>query len=678
MAIKFFKVLGGLSKLFKSEKTEFSNLTDTARNKGITENSIVHVSADRQDTSRFGARYLPNTSILYVNGQPHIDSKNILFGVSMQIYERVPVFIAPVGLVEATDEVRYARILKTDAAGIGYHGGDTQGLTIPNQSAGIMLKYYGVTEGSKVMEKWAFSLDGSAYMVMSELAEVLNAESKNGAVLANAKIAFSIWRNEVQVSDWCYWYFDGSQLKVEKGLYLPGVQEIAYEKLLNKVSTGTLIPGRKYRIIDYKTTSAQPDVISAGVQFDIITYALSADTLDERVSAIANNLTTPSGYYPERWTIKYTVNNDTERFAWADSTNGTGVIYYMIDEWGNEAGFDFKNLRPLNPNTNNYSPVFLTSQNTDASIKGDLNFCYGNTIGVNHTEKVAKNSNIFGSAGMILTSIHGSTDGNIREYDLQYIPHIFITGHDNIIGNDCNYITITGSSNKIGTHNVVLTLSGSSCIIGNSNSNLTFSNTVGITVGSENYKLTFNCNTGICGNKNFGSCALAGSHCEIGSENVFGPQLFDNSCIGSNNKFIGAYKIHRCKIGNNNSITLTGNTSNTVIKDNNLITQLKDTCNFTIGSNNICSTISGTDVSIGNNNTDLLISDSNNSYIGSTINQLQILNSLHIVIPGDVTNLKIQDSQNLKVEPGTYAKTVTINDAPLTVISPDNTQHQLV
>lgn len=43
------------------------------------------------------------------------------------------------------------------------------------------------------------------------------------------------------------------------------------------------------------------------------------------------------------WELKYCLDNDKELFAWAD-TNGKGVIYYMKDEFGNEAPYDFKNI----------------------------------------------------------------------------------------------------------------------------------------------------------------------------------------------------------------------------------------------------------------------------------------------------------------------------------------------
>ena len=44
------------------------------------------------------------------------------------------------------------------------------------------------------------------------------------------------------------------------------------------------------------------------------------------------------------WELKYCLDNDKELFGWAD-TNGKGVIYWMKDEFGNEAPYDFKNIR---------------------------------------------------------------------------------------------------------------------------------------------------------------------------------------------------------------------------------------------------------------------------------------------------------------------------------------------
>jgi hypothetical protein len=45
----------------------------------------------------------------------------------------------------------------------------------------------------------------------------------------------------------------------------------------------------------------------------------------------------------EAWELKYCLDNDRQRFTWAD-LNGKGVIYYMKDEFGNECPYDFKNI----------------------------------------------------------------------------------------------------------------------------------------------------------------------------------------------------------------------------------------------------------------------------------------------------------------------------------------------
>ena len=45
------------------------------------------------------------------------------------------------------------------------------------------------------------------------------------------------------------------------------------------------------------------------------------------------------------WKIWYCLDNDITKYMWADTTNGKGVIYRMIDEWGNDCPYDFKNVQ---------------------------------------------------------------------------------------------------------------------------------------------------------------------------------------------------------------------------------------------------------------------------------------------------------------------------------------------
>ena len=64
------------------------------------------------------------------------------------------------------------------------------------------------------------------------------------------------------------------------------------------------------------------------------------------------------------WELKYCFSNDTDRFDWADSEKGKGVIYYMKDEWGNECPYDFKNIKFNNTFT------FSSGDSTDMSLYG--------------------------------------------------------------------------------------------------------------------------------------------------------------------------------------------------------------------------------------------------------------------------------------------------------------------
>ena len=140
--------------------------------------------------------------------------------------------------------------------------------------------------------------------------------------------------------------------------------KITWADLKAKRDAGELIPGVQYRIIDYQCTTTQTDTQSAGHQFDIIVTADSNNKLNEVARAIrhegdenlpdatsttTDGATIKTAYFAnsklEAWKIWYCLDNDTKRFAWADATNGKGVIYRMIDEWNNDCPYDFKNIQ---------------------------------------------------------------------------------------------------------------------------------------------------------------------------------------------------------------------------------------------------------------------------------------------------------------------------------------------
>ena len=128
----------------------------------------------------------------------------------------------------------------------------------------------------------------------------------------------------------------------------PNMVELTYSELKTLRDSSCLIPGQQYRITDYITTTTQENTISAGHQFDIIVTADSDNTLNEIARACLHNGDTyfsDAGANLEAWQIWYCLDNDTERFAWADTNNGKGVIYRMIDAWGNDLPYDFKNIK---------------------------------------------------------------------------------------------------------------------------------------------------------------------------------------------------------------------------------------------------------------------------------------------------------------------------------------------
>ena len=122
---------------------------------------------------------------------------------------------------------------------------------------------------------------------------------------------------------------------------------VTYAELVALRDNGELVAGMQYRITDYVTTTAQENTRSAGHQFDVIVTADNENTLNEVARACLHEGDT---YFSEAgadlaaWKIWYCIDNDAERFAWADAENGKGVIYRMIDEWNNDVPYDFKNI----------------------------------------------------------------------------------------------------------------------------------------------------------------------------------------------------------------------------------------------------------------------------------------------------------------------------------------------
>ena len=123
---------------------------------------------------------------------------------------------------------------------------------------------------------------------------------------------------------------------------------VLYDELVQLRNDGQLVPATYYRIMDYKTTTVQADTQSAGNLFDVVVLAISKNELSEQAHAVHSERDT-EGYFANSnlsaWQVWYCLDNDTTRFAWADTESGKGVIYRMIDEFDNDCPYDFKNIQ---------------------------------------------------------------------------------------------------------------------------------------------------------------------------------------------------------------------------------------------------------------------------------------------------------------------------------------------
>lgn len=121
--------------------------------------------------------------------------------------------------------------------------------------------------------------------------------------------------------------------------------DIAYSDIVFLRNNGMLHSGCFYCITDYVATTVQRNTRASNHRFNIIVQAVTNYELSETAKVCAID----GDYYFDKnklkaWEIKYCLDNDTSRFAWADAVNGKGVIYHMCDENGNSAPYDFKNI----------------------------------------------------------------------------------------------------------------------------------------------------------------------------------------------------------------------------------------------------------------------------------------------------------------------------------------------
>ena len=154
---------------------------------------------------------------------------------------------------------------------------------------------------------------------------------------------------------------------------------VTYAELKSLRDASNLIPGNKYRITDYetKTDPEESGFRSAGHNFDIVLTAITTSLFEKRGYAMKRE---GDDYFsessPELWEVYYTLDNDTDSYPFCNP-DGKGVIYKMVDEKGNSAPFDFKNIQATlnnayaaNVKTNNLYFYWLSyaDENTTGTV----------------------------------------------------------------------------------------------------------------------------------------------------------------------------------------------------------------------------------------------------------------------------------------------------------------------
>lgn len=242
--------------------------------------------------------------------------------------------------------------------------------------------------------------------------------------------------------------------------------EITYAELKALRDGGTLTPGMQYRITDYVCTVANEE--NAQVEshpYDIIVIADSASVLNENARACVHEGDT---YYNNgettdavlaNWELKYCIDNDADRFNWADTENGKGVVYYLKDDRNNECWYDFKQIKFKRFEITNYELVpslvgnyadpyavtdFITVD--EQNPKWFFTFSYVDEENNSIVDSSINRGFLVYDNNFGVTKYFNEDDGYCR-LTLSRNTFIGYVCHSNTFGNGCEYNTFNNSDN---------------------------------------------------------------------------------------------------------------------------------------------------------------------------------------------------------------------------------------
>ena len=174
-----------------------------------------------------------------------------------------------------------------------------------------------------------------------------------------------------------------NQNKNAGGATIKTMTEITWSALKILRDSAKLEPGTWYRITDYECSTSQINTRSAGHVFDILVRADDNHTLNENAYACHHDGDT---YFAnckiEAWQLKYCLDNDKNRFAWAKpGTYRTNSIIWMqipvenLSDWAKD---EVENIAEgetwgfYKYGEENNEVVFGFSHDSGASINSDL------------------------------------------------------------------------------------------------------------------------------------------------------------------------------------------------------------------------------------------------------------------------------------------------------------------
>ena len=202
---------------------------------------------------------------------------------------------------------------------------------------------------------------------------------------------------------------------------LGNMTNITYAELKTLRDNSQLVEGQYYRITDFVTTVDQEDARSAGHRFDIIVLATSYNTFNENALATKHAEDT---YFDnsnlDAWELKYDLDNDKSKYAWADQTNGKGVIYYMKDEFNNECSYDFKNVLFKRYKLKNKSGLHLADHPLeDPNYEDSIKQAFINLQSILGSSMKSNNISFYYTRGIYMESYLVS-GADIYNYDSSY------------------------------------------------------------------------------------------------------------------------------------------------------------------------------------------------------------------------------------------------------------------